>query len=156
MKPRVRPPKPEYLEFLKPYGPQLTQLALAIRSAVLSEAPESAELIYDAYSAVASGYSFTGRPSDAFIHIAVYSKWVNLGFNFGSRLDDPEGLLHGTGRWIRHIRISSADDLERPAIRALIAAAVLAGERPDASADKAAKGQSVVRAVYPKRRRPLR
>jgi hypothetical protein len=155
MKPQVRPPKPEYLEFLSPYGPNITELALATRALVLAEAPESAELIYDAYNAVATGYSFTGRPSDAFLHIAVYAKWVNLGFNRGSTLDDPQAVLQGSGRSIRHIRISKPEDLENPVVRALVITAIAAAERPDRKAGQTAtKAESVVRAVYPRRRRP--
>jgi hypothetical protein len=108
MKSRVPPPNSDYIEFLSPFEPRVRDLALATRKLVLEEAPGATELIYDAYNAVATGYSFTGRPSDSFIHIAVYARWVNLGFNFGSTFDDPAGVLQGAGRWIRHIRISCA------------------------------------------------
>jgi len=86
MKPRVAPPNPEYLKFLSPFETRIRELALTTRELVFVEAPNSTELIYDAYNAVATGYSFTGRPSDAFIHIAIYARWVNLGFNRGSNL----------------------------------------------------------------------
>ena len=92
MRKRVPPPHPEYLKFLSPFEPRIRNLALATRKLVLEEAPDSMELIYDAYNAVATGFSFTGRPSDSFIHIAVYARWVNLGFNQGSALDDPAGV----------------------------------------------------------------
>ena len=153
MRKRVPPPHPEYLQFLSPFEPRVRDLALETRRLVLEEAPESMELIYDAYNAVATGFSFTGRPSDSFIHIAVYARWVNLGFNRGSALDDPAGVLQGSGRWIRHIRISEPDDLHNPAIRAFVRSAVARAERPDSPIPRAA-GRSVVRAVYPKRRRP--
>ena len=152
MPPRVPSPKPEYLGFLKPYGPAITELALAVRKLVLTEARGAVELIYDAYNAVASGYSFTGRPSDACIHIAVYARWVNLGFNRGSRLSDPERRLKGTGNWVRHVRIESAEDLKSPAIRALVKAAVENAVYPDPKS--APEPISVVRAVYARRRRP--
>jgi hypothetical protein len=58
---RVPPPKPEYLEFLSPYDPAIVALALSVRALVLEEAPESVELISDAYNAVASGYSIGRR-----------------------------------------------------------------------------------------------
>ena len=152
MKPRVAPPNPEYLKFLSPFETRIRELALTTRELVLVEAPNSTELIYDAYNAVATGYSFTGRPSDAFIHIAVYAHWVNLGFNRGSELEDPQGALQGNGHWIRHIRIADPRDLENPTVRAFVKAAVSravqVGKRPTTS-------KSVVRAVYPKRRRPL-
>ena len=152
MKPPVPPPRREYLEFLSVYEPRITQLALAVRTLVLSEAPEAVELIYDAYNAVAAGYSFTGRPSDAFIHIAAYASWVNLGFNHGADLDDPGGLLRGTGRQVRHIRIAEAGDVRKPAIRAFIRDAIRRAARPEGRAEAA--GTSVVRAIYEKRRRP--
>jgi len=50
---RVRPPAAEYLEFLAPFERRVIDLALAAR------APDASELIYDAYNAVATGYSFT-------------------------------------------------------------------------------------------------
>jgi len=157
MKQRVPPPKPEYLTFLSAYEPQITELALATRALVLEEAPGSTELIYDAYNAVAAGYSFTGRPSDSFIHIAAYAHWVNLGFNRGSELDDPQGLLQGSGRWIRHIRISEPVDLERPLVRSFVKTAVARAERPDLLANPGgATSTSVVRAIYAKKRRPIK
>jgi len=153
MKSRVPEPSPEYLGFLKVYGSRISDLTLEVRKLVLSEAPASTELIYDAYNAVAAGYSFTGRPSDAFIHIATYARWVNLGFNQGSQLPDPDRLLQGSGNWIRHIRISAPEDLHNPAVRAFVKAAVSRADRPEADA-VAHPGKSVVRAIYPTRRRP--
>jgi len=141
------------LQFLSPFESRVRNLALATRKLVLEEAPDAAELIYDAYNAVATGFSFTGRPSDSFIHIAVYARWVNLGFNRGSTLDDPAGVLQGSGRWVRHIRISELADLDKPAMRAFIKAAVAEAERPGSPTGRTGS-KSVVRAIYPKRRRP--
>jgi len=148
----VPPPRAEYLEFLKPYGPELTQLALATRALVMKAAPDCVELIYDAYSAVSTGYTYTGRPTDAFIHIAVYARWVNLGFNRGVMLKDPEGLLAGTGRWTRHVRIAKADDLKSRALAALVKAAVEAATMPQSPREAG----SVVRAIYERKRRPVK
>lgn len=145
-------PSRDYLRFLAPFGPAITSLSLAVRKLVLEEAPEATELLYDAYNAVAAGYSFTGRPSDAFIHIATYPKWVNLGFNRGSLLKDPEKALQGSGRWVRHVRIQAVGDLEAPYIRKFVQAAIANAERPTA-APPARK--SIIRAIYPKKRRPL-
>ncbi|HYL35142.1 MAG TPA: DUF1801 domain-containing protein [Bryobacteraceae bacterium] len=147
---RVRPPHPEHLKFLAPFGARITELALATRKLVLEEAPEASELIYDAYNAVASGYSFTVRPGNPFIHIAAYANWVNLGFNYGKALPDPEGLLQGVGRFARHIRISALEDLKKPAVLKLVQSAIAMAERPPAKVDAI----SIVRAVYPIRRRP--
>jgi len=58
----------ELSRFLKPYDRSIVAIATAARSFLFAEAPTATELVYDAYNAVAMGYSFTGRPSDAFCH----------------------------------------------------------------------------------------
>jgi hypothetical protein len=151
---RIPPPTPEYLKFLQPFGPAIIDLALAVRKLVLSETKGAIELIYDAYNAVAAGYTFTGRPSDACIHIAVYARWVNLGFHRGSQLPDPEKRLQGTGNWVRHIRITSKEDLNDPAIRAFVKTAVERAIYPDPKSKPAPS--SVVRGNYPRKRRPAK
>ncbi|HWC98140.1 MAG TPA: DUF1801 domain-containing protein, partial [Candidatus Sulfopaludibacter sp.] len=147
----VPPASADHLRFLSAYGPNITALALSVRQMVMEEAAGSSELIYDAYNAVASGYSFTGRPSDACIHIAVYAKWVNLGFNRGADLPDPKALLQGAGRQIRHIRIASDADLQRPFVRRFVKAAVARAARPK----QAMAAVTQVRGNYPQKRRPL-
>jgi len=60
------------------------------------------------------------KMSQHFCYIAPFKKHLNLGFMYGARLPDPESLLEGRGADLRHIKIRSAADLERPALRALI------------------------------------
>jgi hypothetical protein len=81
---------------------------------VLEEMAPCYENIYDAYSAVAIGYGTSDRLRDGIFHIAVYAKAVNLGFNDGATLDDPKGILLGSGSRIRHLTMRTADDLKRP------------------------------------------
>jgi Domain of unknown function (DU1801) len=148
---RVRAPSADHLAFLKPYGPAITDLVIAARRLVLEEAPESVELIYDAYNAVSAGYGFTGRTTDSFVYVAAYPKGVNIGFWAATLLPDPEGLLEGAGKTSRHVKIRSTADLDRPALRALIRAAIEIAERPEG---KPPKPESIVRAIYANKRRP--
>ncbi len=150
-----RPPGAELKRFLGAFGPEVAKIALRVRAFVIGQAPLADELVYDAYDAVAIGYSFTGRPRDAFCHIAVYRRWVNLGFNRGSEIPDPQGLLEGTGRWVRHIRIESLDDLHDPRVGRFLRAAIQAapGRGGGGAVDRAAP-RPLVRAVYAKKRRP--
>ena len=48
---------------------------------------------------------------------------VNLNFGDYETLPDPDHLLEGTGKGIRHVKIRSNADLERPGIKALLQAA---------------------------------
>lgn len=148
----MRAPPAALRKFLEPYGPAISRVFFATRKAVLTTAPETTELIYDAYNAVTVAYSFTDRLKEAFCHVAAYPSYVNLGFNRGARLADPERLLVGTGTNIRHIRIAVIEDLQRPSVQNLVRAAVEEG-RSGSPAGKP-RPQSIVKAVYPKKRRP--
>jgi hypothetical protein len=153
------PPPAELKKFLKPYDREIQQLALQLRALVLEEMAPCYENIYDAYSAVAIGYGTSEKLGDGIFHIAVYSQHVNLGFNEGATLDDPNGILQGNGNRIRHISIKTADDLSRPEVRAYIRRA-----RKKANADARKLGEpprkkpdgivSTVKAIYKNKRRP--
>jgi hypothetical protein len=125
----VRLPDPRYLKLLLPYDQVIQNLALAARKLILQEAPEASEFVYEVYT-IADHFTFTGRPSDAFAFTTAHANWVNLGFNFGSLLRDPDGLLRGEGKWIRHVRIARATDLDAPGVRELIRAAIAQAEQP--------------------------
>jgi hypothetical protein len=125
----------DYLKLLLTYGKGIRELALAARKLILEEAPESSEFVYEVYT-IANHFTFTERPSDAFVFTTTYANWVNLGFNFGSLLPDPDCLLRGEGKWIRHIRIVRAADLQHPGVRELVRSAIAQAERPEGNAGK--------------------
>jgi hypothetical protein len=153
-----RPP-PALIKFLKPYDREIRDLALQLRALVLAEMAPCYENIYDAYSAVAIGYGTSDRLRDGIFHIAVYSKHVNLGFNDGATLDDPKGILQGSGNRIRHITIKTPEDIKRPELRAYIRRALKsafadARKLGEPAPEKPAGVVSTVKAIYPKKRRP--
>jgi len=155
----THPAPADLIKFLRPYDPQVQELALKLRALVLEEMAPCYENIYDAYSAVAIGYGTSDKLRDGIFHIAVYSKHVNLGFNEGATLDDPKGILQGNGNQIRHITIKSVEDIKRPELRAYIRRA-----RKKALADARKLGEplpkqpdgdiSTVKAIYARKRRP--
>ncbi|MGH7290607.1 MAG: DUF1801 domain-containing protein, partial [Myxococcota bacterium] len=149
----VRPPPSALQQFLAPYGPAITRLYLATRAAVLGAAPDATELIYDAYNTVSIADTFSDRLKEAFCHVAAYSDYVNLGFSRGAALDDPDGLLVGSGASIRHLRIEAAPDIARPAVQHLLRAAVAEGRALGPTPPRTAV--SVVQSVSPKKRRPV-
>lgn len=152
-------PPPALIKFLKPYDREIRELALGLRALVLAEMAPCFENIYDAYSAVAIGFGTSDRLRDGILHIAVYSKHVNLGFNDGVTLGDPKGILQGTGNRIRHIQLKTSAEIKRPVIRSYIRRA-----RRKAIADARKTGGppppkpngvvSTVKAIYAKKRRP--
>jgi hypothetical protein len=119
-----RPPDSQLLSYLASYDPHISELTLALREMVLQEAPGAIESVSRGY-AFAIGFSFTGKPlKDGFCHVVTYSTHVNLGFNRGALLPDPNGVLMGTGKAIRHISIRNQSELDRPFVRRYIQAAI--------------------------------
>jgi hypothetical protein len=153
----VRPPDPEYRKLLLPYKEVIQQLALASRKLILEEAPEASEFVYEVYT-IADHFTFTERPGDAFVFTTTHANWINLGFNFGATLPDPHGLLQGKGKWIRHVRIAHATDLEAPAVRFAVGLAIVRAERPHVKAGKPSttirRARSAETPSGPNRRRP--
>ena len=45
---------------------------------------------------------------------------VTFGFLRGTSLPDPAGLLQGTGKNVRHVKLRTAEDVKEPALRKLI------------------------------------
>jgi hypothetical protein len=140
----MRKPPAELRTFLAAYDPAVSRLFFAVRAMILDAAPGAMELIYDAYNAVATAYTFTDRLKEAFCHVAAYSGYVNLGFNRGAALADPQRLLVGTGTNIRHIRISALKDLESAAVKCLVRAAARQGR---ALSSEKPEGRSIVKPV---------
>jgi hypothetical protein len=148
----IRPPHGKLLEFLAPYRKEIRQLALCTREAILEQDPEAIELIYDAYNTVVTAFSLTDRLKDAFCAVAVYRDYVNLGFNYGALLPDPKKRLLGKGTRIRHIKIENAGELNAPEVVELIRRAAF---RVPRAANSKVAGYAIVKAIYPKKRRPV-
>ena len=56
--------------------------------------------------------------------LPIYTDHLNLGFNKGTLLKDPNNLLTGTGNLIRHIDIKGRKDYRNPKVKALIKEAI--------------------------------
>ena len=58
------------------------------------------------------------------IYVKAFKSSVNLGFWWGIHLDDPKGLLQGTGNKMRHVKLTSVDDIDGEALSDLVRQAV--------------------------------
>ena len=110
--------------FLAKYSPAIEAHLRESRARLRALFPRGHELVFDNYSALVFGISPTGRTSDSFISVTGYPRWVTLFFLNGAGLDDPLGLLEGEGKQVRGVRLKSAQDLDSPPVRALIAQAL--------------------------------
>ena len=142
-----RPPDPRLLGFLEAYERHISGLALALREIVLEEAPDASESVYQVYT-VAIWFGFSGKMKDMFCYIATSAKHVNLGFPRGTSLADPNRVLEGTGKTMRHIKFAKMSDVERPFVRRYIREAM----EQAAAAGVRGSGKSVVKTAARPRR----
>ena len=87
-------------EFLQDYAPEVRQLAQTLRQHVVEVVPDSTETLHPGWKVISYGLQ------KKFCAIAPHSKWVNLQFHAGAALEDPEHLLDGTGKSMRHVRVT--------------------------------------------------
>jgi hypothetical protein len=144
----------DLVKFLLPYPDHVKAAALWLREFVWDLFPETNELIYDNYNAVAFGWSPTDKAGDVFCSIAVYGNYVNFGFNRGCDFNDPYHILKGDGSQYRYIRVKEKDDFPENEIKVLLAIAhenSVARMKPQ---KKLIKGETIVKMISPKKRRP--
>ena len=100
-------------------------MALKLRGLVFDVAPDAVEQID--LPAKLLGYGFDYTYKDTICVIMPLKAGVNLGFPRGARraeLPDPTGLLTGTGKRARHVKITDVKQVELPELRALLEVAV--------------------------------
>src|SRR3954447_14635251 len=115
------------------------------RSRLQVRFPDAVQLVYDNYNFLVFGFGPTQRPSDSIFSLAAQRSGVNLCFlQRGPELPDPTSILRGSGKVARNVALVSADDLDRPDVRALINAALQLAAGP---MDDARGPQTVIRSV---------
>jgi hypothetical protein len=110
-------------EWLAPSPPEIRDIALRARAVIFEELPEARELVDLGDGLLAFGPSSEGqgiRMRDLAVGLIPHSRWVNAQFANAVDLPDPESLLEGTGKHIRHVKLRSIADAERPAFRRLL------------------------------------
>ncbi|NCQ11194.1 MAG: DUF1801 domain-containing protein [Bacteroidetes bacterium] len=114
-----RPIHPDFLYHLELKEQELIELFADLRNYILDLYPDCNELLYHTHALTAL-YSTSEKMSDAFCMIPIYSNHFNLGFNKGTLLKDPNRLLQGTGKLIRHIPIEKVEDYRNEKTKQLI------------------------------------
>jgi len=159
--PRPEPPPPppradaerRLRTFIAKFEPRHQRIIRAVRTALRKRLPSATELVYDNYNFFVIGFGPTDRPSEAILSIAAAANGVGLCFIQGAKLADPHGLLQGSGKQTRFLRLDSAAVLNRPKVRSLINAAVAGARAPfEFEKDRGARGTLIIRSVSAKQR----
>ena len=76
------------------------------------------ELLHDGHPTACVGTA-------AFAYVNAFKAHVNVGFFLGAELADPDGLLEGTGKFMRHVKLRPEVGIEDEALTTLIETAYL-------------------------------
>jgi hypothetical protein len=100
-------------------GDQARALACQFRALVAPVMPEVVEVPWPKMRMASYGVG-PKKKSEHFCYISAQKEDVNLGFYYGAELPDPEGLLQGTGKLLRHVKIREPTAIRSRALRQLV------------------------------------
>ena len=112
---------------LAEHPPELQAIERALRTTIRGAVPDAVEQVDFGNKLIAFGRSMKMR--GLLFAIIAHKTHVNLQLADGAVLADPDGLVEGTGKRIRHVKIRSVAEASSPAVVALIRAQLAA--RPD-------------------------
>src|SRR5689334_7244506 len=145
----------DLLKFLKPFGDEITGRVLWLREFVWDLYPQTNELIYDNYNALAFGWSPTDRVGHTFCSVAVgrSSHNVHFGFYWGSELSDPKKMLLGEGNQYRYILVKDKKDLPKAYITKLVKEAYANSLAKVKDKKQIGQGATIVKSVSTEKRK---
>ena len=92
------------------------EIVSKVRIIILASVPKAEEAIKWAQPV----YSVNGP----FAYIKAFKSSVNFGFWRGVDIDDPGGLLQGSGEKMRHVKLTNLDDVDQGAFTDFVKQAV--------------------------------
>ena len=110
-------------EALSGSSPQVKEITERLRVLIIQVYPEVVEVPWPKQKIVGYGVG-PKKMSEHFCYIGVFKKHVNLGFYYGAELPDPRGLLEGTGKNLRHIKVKNSEEVDQPALRDILQASL--------------------------------
>ena len=107
---------------LDPHLPPIRDVFGALRALVRDVMPDAEEQVDLPDRVLAFGFGPPGgvRMRGLAVGLIPHTAHVNVQLADGALLDDPSGIVEGTGKRIRHVKCRTLDDVARPALRALL------------------------------------
>ena len=116
------------------YSPDLQSLINGARTFLLKSLPGSTEEVDPTAAVLSYGYGPGYR--DMVCTLILSKTGVKLGFVNGAQLEDPKGLLEGSGKLHKYVQLKSASDLNRVGLKELINVAHSAWQKRTESSPK--------------------
>ncbi len=104
-------------------SPEMRPVCAALRSLIASAHGGFVEIVWPRMRIASFGVG-PRKMSEHYAYIAAEGGHVNLGFYHGTELADPKGLLEGTGKRLRHIKVRDVAAAGDPAVAALLRRAI--------------------------------
>jgi len=141
-------------KFLSVFPDEVQETALWLRQFAWQLYPDSNELIYDNYNALAIGWSPTDRVGHTFCSVAVgrSSHNIHFGFYWGSQISDPDNLLLGTGNQYRYVLVRDRNDFPKAYIKKLLKEAYTNSVSKIKDKKQIMKGKTIVKSISEKKR----
>jgi hypothetical protein len=146
----------DLLKFLKPFPDDVKEIFLWLRDFIWDLYPDSNELIYDNYNALAVGWSPTDRVGHTFCSLAIGRTTMNIhfGFYWGSQLSDPDKLLLGAGSQYRYILVKSKKQFPKIYIKKLVKEAYSNSLAKVKDKKQLMNGLTISKSISPVKRKP--
>jgi hypothetical protein len=110
-------------DLLRAAEPRLRPLCRALRNLVAALDEGFVEVVWLRQEIASFGVG-PKKMTEHYAYIGIQGSYVNLGFYHGTSLRDPTGLLEGTGKRLRHVKIHDAGELKNAALAALLREAI--------------------------------
>lgn len=105
-------------ELLAGHTPEVQAAARALEALVRSELPDAVIQFDPGNGLLAIGRSTQMR--DLLFALIPHAGWVNLQLADGALLPNPDGLIEGTGKRIRHVKVRALSASAEPHIREIV------------------------------------
>ena len=94
---KEKPPEIQLGEFIAKFTPEIAEIAWESFAKLRKRLAGAVIMVYDNSYALVMGFGPTERPSEAFLSLVVYPRWVSICFLQGVKLPDPQKRLER--RW---------------------------------------------------------
>jgi hypothetical protein len=144
------PAETELAGFIDKFAPPMQDQIGACRAKMQARFPDAVQLVYDNYNFLVIGFGPSQRASEAIFSLAAHARGVNLCFlQHGAELPDPTGILRGSGKIARNVKLAGPEDLDSPDVGAIIAGALRLANVP---MEASGGGELIIRSVSAKQR----
>ena len=103
-------------QYLSKYDKEMGSLARDLRNMILEQVPDMNEVI--------KWKNLFYEKKGFVCAIVIHKDHVNLQFARGTELEDPEGILEGNGKKIRHVKINNTKEINSNILKNMVVEAV--------------------------------